>query len=465
MNILFIHQNFPGQYVHLASYMGRRKGNTVVCLGEESNIVQRGALPGVTTLAYQTPSGASDNTHHYLQSTEAAVRRGQAVARVLLELREKGFTPDIICAHPGWGEALFVRDVFPQAAILMFCEYYFHAGQADLQFDPEFTYTLDFSFSVRIRNSAQLISLATADAFVSPMYWQALRYPRNMQLDMSVIHDGVNCAYMTPDSEETLTLQQILPAGESRVLACGSECRGQAERTGPAEVPPTAATGQEVPVGSPLVLRKSDKVITYIGRNLEPYRGVHVFLRALPEIQRLHPDAPILIVGADGTSYSPALPEGETYKAKYLAEVGEHLDFSRIHFLGRVSYQHLRALFRISSVHVYLTYPFVLSWSMLEAMACESLVVASRTPPVEEVVQDGKNGLLVDFFDRHKLVSLVDAALKQPETFALMRKNARQTILDTYELENCLGRHVDLLYKVFENKRKKLAESRCALGV
>ncbi len=463
MNILFIHQNFPGQYVHLASYMGARAGNTVVCIGEESNIVQRGTLPGVTTLAYQTPQGAGPETHHYLQSTEAAVRRGQAVARVLLEIREKGFIPAVVCAHPGWGEALFVRDVFPRAAVLMFCEYYFHAGQADLQFDPEFTYTLDFSFSVRIRNSAQLISLATADAFVSPMYWQALRYPHFMQQDMTVIHDGINCAYMAPDDSAALTLQPLSTPGESRVLSCSGASAVDDQPAVP-EVPPTGGAGQGVPAGPPLVLRRTDKVITYIGRNLEPYRGIHVFLRALPEIQQRHPDAHILIVGADGTSYSPALPEGETYKARYLKEVGARLDFSKIHFLGRIAYPHLRALFRISSVHVYLTYPFVLSWSVLEAMACGCLVAASRTPPVEEVIQDGKNGLLLDFFDRQGLVDLMDAALSRPESFAPLRRNARQTVVDTYELENCLTRHVALLHQVYENKRKKLAQAMCGPG-
>lgn len=439
MKFLFIHQNFPGQYLHLAQYLQGLGGHEIVGLGETKNIKNRGVIQDITTIGYPTPEGAGETTHHYLQSTEAALRRGQTVARSLLELKNKGFVPDVISVHPGWGEALFVRDVYPHTPILMFCEYYFRAGEADLAFDPEFPCTPDWTFSIRIRNSAQLLSLITASACVSPTHWQASRYPAFVREGARIIHDGVNTDFMTPDPGESLSIQPLRAPGESRVRGYPTPITGNAS--------PDEGPGSE-PDGPPLTLSRKDKVITYIGRNLEPYRGFHIFLRSLPAIQRLHPDAHTLIVGHDGISYSPVLPEGQTYKEKYLEEMRGELDLSRIHFLGRIPYPALRALFRIASAHVYLTYPFVLSWSALEAMACESLVIASRTQPVEEVITHGQNGILVDFFDKDALIAAVDAALSDPDRFAPLRKSARNLVVERYRLEKCLKRQAELLYEL-----------------
>lgn len=438
MKILFIHQNFPGQYLHLVQYLQRQGGHTIVGLGEAENIKKRGTIPGITSLGYLTPQNAGPNTHHYLQSTEAAVRRGQNVARSLLDMKGKGFTPDVISLHPGWGEGLFVRDVFPDTPILMFCEYYFRAGQADLGFDPEFPQSPDWSFSIRLRNSAQIMSLITASACVSPTHWQASRYPTFVRERVKIMHDGVNTGYMTPDPDDSLTLQRLETPGESRV-------QDNAPRPGNSNAAAPEPGYSAAPLGPPLTLTRRDKVITYVARNLEPYRGLHVFLRALPEIQARQPDAHIVIVGNNGVSYSPALPKGETYKDRYLANVADNLDFSRIHFTGRIPYPALRSLFRISSAHVYLTYPFVLSWSMLEAMACEALVIGSATSPVQEMISHGENGLLVDFFDTAALANALDAALNEPERFAPLRKQARRTVVDRYALDICLRRQAALL--------------------
>lgn len=436
MKLLFIHQNFPGQYLHLVQHLHRLGGYEILGLGEARNITNRGVVQGITTIGYRSPQGAGTRTHHYLQSTEAALRRGQTVARSLLELKAKGYVPDVISVHPGWGEALFIRDVYPNTPLLMFCEYYFRAGEADLQFDPEFPYTADWAFSVRIRNSAQVLSLITASACICPTPWQASRYPSFVQTNMHIIHDGVNTDYMVPDPAQTLTIQPLATPGESRIAGCPRSPGADGER-------PAAS---ETPCGPPITLSRKDKVITYIGRNLEPYRGFHVFLRALPDLQRLHPDARTLIVGSDGISYSPMLPDGQTYKAKYLAEMQDALDLSRIHFLDRIPYDALRALFRISSAHVYLTYPFVLSWSALEAMACESLLIASRTPPVEEVIVHNSNGLLVDFFDKEALVGCLDQALRDPEQFSALRRNARRTVVEDFHLDKCLNKQVEMLH-------------------
>lgn len=440
MRLLFIHQNFPGQYPNLTRYLHAQGGHQIVGLGEVKNIKDRGVIQGITTYGYPTPKEAGGQTHPYIQPLEAAVRRGQAAARALLEIKGKGFVPDVISLHPGWGEGLFVRDVFPDTPILMLCEYYFHSGEADLAFDPEFPRSMDWNFSVRLRNSPQIISLLTASACISPTNWQASRYPDFVRERIRIIHDGINTAYMKPDPDATITIQPLQTPGESRVVA-------------PGRAPGNQEDAGEVPMGNPIVLGKKDKVITYVSRNLEPYRGFHVFLRALPEVQRQHPDAHILIVGNAGTSYSPTLAPEESYKEKYLAELRGSLDMSRIHFLGRVAYPALRALFQVSTAHVYFTYPFVLSWSALEAMSCGCLLIASRTAPVEEVVTDGENGVLVDFFDTHALAEAVNTALSDREAFRAVRERARESVLERYELQACLGQQAALLEELAGTKR------------
>jgi glycosyltransferase involved in cell wall biosynthesis len=258
---------------------------------------------------------------------------------------------------------------------------------------------------------------------------------------IQVLHDGIDTAYMHPSSDAKIRICPTGVPGESRVI----------EPVVPSPPVPNDASPQiESPVsnGAALAFRRGDKVISYVARNLEPYRGFHVFLRMLPDLQRMHPDVHVLIVGADGVSYGQQLPPGENYKRKFLDELNGKLDLSRIHFLGKVPYLVLREIFRISAAHVYLTYPFVLSWSILEAMACESLVIASRTAPVEEVITDGKDGVLVDFFDKDALLVQLDKALTRPEMFARMRAEARNTVVSRYELRQSLQKQAELLHSL-----------------
>jgi glycosyltransferase involved in cell wall biosynthesis len=336
---------------------------------------------------------------------EGAVRRGQAVVRACLELRKRGFAPDIVYAHPGWGEALFLRDVYPDARITLYCEFYYRAKGADVGFDPEFPATLDDLFRVRIKNTASLLSLEAADNGISPTQWQRDAFPSLFRDRITVVHEGVDTDLVRPHPRAEVVL-----AGKS------------------------------------VTLTARDEVVTYIARNLEPYRGIHVFMRALPEIQRRRPRAHVLIIGADGVSYGNPLPKGQSYREKYLDEVGSRLDMSRIHFLRQVPYATLLRIYQISSAHVYLTYPFVLSWSLLEAMAAGCAVIASRTPPVEEVVTDGENGFLTGFFSPAEIAARVDEVLGRPEESRPVRERARRTVVERFDLRRvCLPRHLELL--------------------
>jgi glycosyltransferase involved in cell wall biosynthesis len=404
MKILFIHQNFPAQYGRLAEALAKTPGWQVMAMGETANVKRRGKLPQVNIVGYTTPAAATPSTHHYVKPLEAAVRRGQSVARACLELKKRGFVPDIVYAHPGWGEALFIRDAFPQARITLYCEFFYGAQGRDVGFDPEFPASMDDEFRVRIKNAASLLSLDAADGGISPTQWQRGVFPAAYRDRIALAHEGVDTDLICP------------------------------------------ATGAEVTLAKGVKLTPRDEVVTYIARNLEPYRGFHSFMRALPEILKRRPRAHVLVVGGDGVSYGQSLPKGETYRKKYLAELGKQIDPARVHFLGQISYEQLLQVYRVSTAHIYLTYPFVLSWSLLEAMSAGCTLVASRTAPVEEVITDGENGYLVDFFKPDEIAARVSKVLERPQDTAKVRENARRTVVERYDLKRvCLPQQLALL--------------------
>lgn len=402
MNILFLHQNMPGQFKTLAPLMARDPANRVVFLTTRQNA----ELQGVAAAIYKKPKAATSSTHHYLVRFENAVRYGQQVARALMGLQKRGFEPDLIIAHPGWGEALFCKDILPEAKLINLCEFYYGAKGRDIGFDPEFPSDLDAACRSRARNAHLLSSLESCDAGVSPTEWQKSAHPRDFQDKIEVIFDGIDVGRVGPDPEASVSL----PDGRK--------------------------------------LTRGDQVITYAVRNLEPYRGFHSFMRALPAIQRRRPDAEILVVGGDEVSYG-SKPDDESF-ANWREAMESQVSYNRerVHFTGRLPYTDYLSVLQISSAHVYLTYPFVLSWSCLEAMACEALVIGSATPPVEEVIVDGENGLLTDFFNGEALADQIDRALSEPDKFAELRKAARQTIVDRYSVEQCLPKWLRLIEKV-----------------
>ena len=404
---LFIHQNFPGQYRHLAPAIAARPGARVIGLGERENI----SLPNVTHIRYPEPQGAGENTHRYLHPMEASIRRAQQVARTLVDLRSKGFRPDIICCHPAWGEGMFLPDIFPQAKLLHYCEYHFTTSGGDIGFDPQQTVGLDYAARTRLLNLPQAPALEAMDWGVSPTYFQRNRFPALFQRRISVVHEGVNSALASPDGAHHLKLRD----------------------------------------GS--VIKRGDEVLTYVSRNLEPYRGFDVFMRALPEILARRPQAQVVLVGGEARGYGPKPADGRSWKTHLLEELGDKLDLTRLHFTGRIPHDALLTLFRISRAHTYLTYPYVLSWSMIEAMGCEALVIGSATAPVQEVIEHGVNGLLVPFFDTAALAETVVDALAHPDRYAPIRKAARQTLLERYDLQSiCLPQQIKLFDAVLEGR-------------
>ena len=404
MNVLFVHQNFPGQFRRIAPILAAA-GHKVVALGENP----APALPGVQHIRYNPPREGGEQTHPYLRRIEGQVRRAQEVARAAAALKRAGFVPDIIEAHLGWGEAAYLRDVFPSARILLYCEFFYRAHGNDVGFDPmNGVIDLEREASTRSRNLMQLLQLEAADWGVAPTRFQHKTYPAWAQARMSVVHEGIDTAIATPD--------------------------------GPAEF--TLPDGRTFRAGDPLV--------TYAARQMDPYRGFHTFLRALPDFQKRRPEAHVIIVAAgEGVSYGPRPPGGGGWKDFLLAELAGKLDLTRIHFLGHLPYRQLLTLFRVSAAHTYLTYPFVLSWSMLDAMACGGAILASDTPPVTEVVQDGVNGMLVNFFDSAGIAAKLDWMLGHQAELRPLREAARRHVVEHYDLANtCMPRQLALLEAV-----------------
>jgi len=400
MKVLFVHQNFPGQYLHLARHLGAQPGNEVVFITQRKDV----SIPGVRKIIYQPKRTPTPGVHHYLREAEAHTLNGQEVARAALGLKQSGFQPDVMLGHNGWGEIWYLKDVYPNVPLIGYFEFFYRYLGADVGFEPETSPLFDTGPRVRTKNVGNLIALEMADLGQCATHWQKSLYPSEYHGKLHVAHEGVDTQAVAPNPKARLRFPNELE------LAAG------------------------------------DEIVTYVARNLEPYRGFMVFMRALPQILARRPKAHVVLIGGDDVSYGARLPDGKTYKEEALKEVGSSLDLSRVHFLGKVPYAVFLQVLRISRVHVYLTYPFVLSWSMLEAMAAQCFVIGSRTQPVQEVIRHGENGWLVDFFAVPELVDAVVSALEDPGAHDAIRSNARRTILERYDLRTiCLPAQLNLL--------------------
>jgi glycosyltransferase involved in cell wall biosynthesis len=395
MKVLFIHQSFPGQFAHLALDLARDKKNKVFALSMEK-------LPaplGVQVYNYSLLRRPAPEAHPLLREQESKVLRAEACAAAAMQLKKDGFEPDVVIAHPGWGEALFIKDVFPKVKLVLYCEYYYAIEGQDVGFDPEDPpLTFEARCALRLKNTTNLLSMEIADAAISPTQWQKSTYPKWAQERISVIHDGIDFSRLKHDPKTVLTMKT--KGGDIRV-------------------------------------KPGDEVLTYVSRTLEPIRGFHIFMRTLPNVLKRRPKARVLIAGGDDRGYGYPAPDGKTWRERMIAEVGRELDLERVHFVGRVPYQAYLQMLNVSRVHAYWTAPFVLSWSFLEAAASGLKVIASDTPPVKEFA-NRLGTSTVGFFDR--------AGYADQLVEALSRKTHRKTqALEDVELTFCVERQKALL--------------------
>lgn len=402
MNILCIHQNFPGQFKFLAPALVQQ-GHKVVAMTMQT--VKASEWQGVKLLSYTASRGTTANMHPWVSDFETKTIRGEACFRAALQLKAQGFSPDVIIAHPGWGESLFLKDIWPQAKLGIYCEFYYHPEGADVGFDPEFpAKDVGDVCRLRLKNLNNLLHFEVADAGISPTHWQASTFPEPFRSKITVVHDGIDTEVLAPNPNVSLTLN------------------------------------------GNIALTKTDEVLTFVNRNLEPYRGYHIFMRALPEILKRRPNARILIVGSDDVSYGARPDNNLKWKDIFAGEIRPQVsdaDWARVHFLGNVPYEHFIPLLQLSTVHIYLTYPFVLSWSLLEAMSIGCAIIASNTQPVREAISDGDTGRLIDFFDSNGLANEVCSLLDDPIARLELGNNARAFAKANYDLKTiCLPRQL-----------------------
>lgn len=397
MKILFIHPNMPGQYKHLVRVLADDPANEVVFATKPKKLT----IPNVRKVEYKVTRDPKPEIHRYIIGFERSIFHGQEMWRVCKALKDEGFVPDIVCAHPGWGEGLFVKDIFPDTPLLSFMEFYYHAFGSDVYFDKSEPVNPDDVARIRVKNATNLLNLEACDWGVTPTWWQHKQHPKEFHHKISVIHDGIDTDIVKPLAIKTMTL----PDGTH--------------------------------------LTEKDKVVTYVCRNFEPYRGFPTVMRGIDQLTKERPDCHVLVVGNDGVSYGKNPDGKKTYKQAMIDEL--KFDMSRVHFIDALPYNEYLKILQISDAHIYFTVPFVLSWSSLEAMAAGCLVIGSDTPPVTEVIKDGVNGLITDFFSPEKLCKRLHEALDNPERMKPIRAAARQTVLDKYSLKKLLPMHLALI--------------------
>ena len=380
LKLLLLHQNFPGQFRQLAPYL-QRAGHELMAICSHD----RPVMPGVEVHRYAAPPKPPGSMSLSQQLWFDALARANAVAHLCERLRQRGWLPDRILAHSGWGEPLGLPEVFPDVPLILWPELWVkpeHGGHgSDPQLPPA-------GLSQRLdqlgRNAITRLALERASAWVLPTRHQAQSLPQEFQgSGLNVIHEGIDTDLAAPNPDVHF------------------EVRGQR-------------------------IDRSIPVLTFVNRNLERLRGFDVFMRSLPSLMKEHPRLRVMIVGDNEKGYGQLHPSGRPLREVMLEELQGQLDFDRVHFFGRIPHPHLIALLQVSSVHVYLSYPFIMGWSLLEAMACGCALVASEGMPVEEVITNGVEGVLVPMDQPALLAQRVSALLRDQNLRERLGKAARQ---------------------------------------
>lgn len=399
----------PGQYKHLVQALAKNPENEIVFITKPNKV----SLAGVKKIDYKLTRQPKAESHRYLISMEKAVYQAQEVWRVCNQLRQQGFEPDILCAHPGWGDCLFLRDFYPDIPFVYYMEFYYHSVGSDSNFlNGDSTIDLDEQAQIRIRNSLHLMNLEACDYAITPTHFQANQHPKEFLSKFSILHEGADTELIQPKEKADLKL----PSGK--------------------------------------VISSKTPLITYVTRNIEPYRGFPTFIKAVEVLMKQRPDLEVIVIGGEATGYGKAAPKGTSHKE--MAMEGLNFDSSRLHFLGKVPYPYYLDVLAASSLHIYLTVPFVLSWSLIEAMASGCCIISSDTEPVKEVIQHDQNGLLCDFFDHEQLVKLSNELLDDPERNAELRQQARKTIENSYALKDLLPLHLEFLEAIVTDKNSEV---------
>lgn len=393
MQILFVHPNFPAQFGPILSRLSGREDVDCVFVSRSTE----GMRDGTRCIRVRLQGGATRANHYCSRTFENAVWNAHAVYEACKGGRD--LHPDLIVGHSGFGSTVFLRELY-DAPILGYFEYYYHPRGTDMDFRPDFPPAeLDF-LRARARNAMILLDLENCTAGYTPTRWQWSLLPEAWKSKVEVIHDGI-------DTE--MWRREPVP-----------------RRLGSEEIPGDV------------------RVVTYVARGLEGMRGFDIFVRLANRIAAAVPNVVFAVVGSDRIHYGSDLRhiQAPTFRQHVLQR--EQPDLRRFRFLGTVPAPELRRILCLSDLHVYLTVPFVLSWSLLNALACECTVVASDTAPVREVIRHGENGLLAGFFDVEALAGLAVRVLREPEAYRPLGAAGRAVVKERYSVEATFPRLWDL---------------------
>jgi glycosyltransferase involved in cell wall biosynthesis len=402
MHILYVHQNFPAQFGHIASHLVQNLGWQCTFVSETPS----GQSGGIQKIQYKLRGGATQNNHFCTRTFENCVWHCDAVFEALRARPD--VKPDLIVGHSGFGSTLFLRELYPQTPILNFFEYYYrpHDPDSDMEFRHDLGWTtpeMKFLRS-RARNAMILLDLQNCQLGYTPTRFQKSRLPAEYDAKVRVIFDGVD---------------RSLYHGYAETLRPAPETRGVRR-----------LAGIDVPPGT--------RVVTYVSRGFESMRGFDVFMRAAKRIYSQYPDVLFLVIGTDRVAYGgdEGYTGGKSFKDWVLAQ--DAYDLQRIRFVGRLPQDELGRVLASSDLHIYLTVPFVLSWSMMDALSCGAVVLGSDTTPVREMIRDGENGLLADFFDPDAFAEKALAVLRDPAAYRPLGRAAEQMIVERYSLDAVL---------------------------
>jgi glycosyltransferase involved in cell wall biosynthesis len=408
MRFLFVHQNFPAQFLHILRHLAQQKQHELLFITENKT----NHITGVRKIVRAQPRPPKADTHPDAREFDLAMIRAATVADAGRTLRSLGFTPDIIIGHHGWGELLNLQDVWPGAPLLGYHEFFYNETGFDVGFDPEFTQPREGYARIRAKNAINLLALTNPGHGFTPTEFQHSTYPEWSRGRITVLPEGVNLDVCKPN-----------PSLRERLVTLG---------------------GYKV--------KPSDKLVTYVVRDLEPYRGFHIIMRALPRLLAVRPDLRVILVGGDQVSYGARVEKG-TWRERMADEIAGKADMSRVHFAGRVPYDTYVKLLQRSDTHVYLTYPFVASWSLREAMAAGCALVASDTAPVREFVTHRKTGLLAPFLQPDAVADAVLTLLEDTALAARLRRGARAWAEKNLDMAVYLSAYEKLIAKVIQDGR------------
>ncbi|EUK19160.1 glycosyltransferase family 4 protein [Commensalibacter papalotli (ex Servin-Garciduenas et al. 2014)] len=411
MKYLFIHQNFPGQYLHIVRHLAKQGGNEIVFISQPTDA----RIEGVRSVFYKQVEPAP-GLQAPLGELDTAIKRGDEVYKTAKTLKALGFEPDVVIGHQGWGEMLNFQDVYPDVPVLNYTEFYYHSSGLDVDFDPEFPADELLPARVRIKNTINLVSATNPGWGQTPTLFQHSTYPDWAQKKITILREGVDLKKCAPE-----------PSIYKKDLKLDN-----------------------------FVVKPKDILVTYVARGLEPYRGFHIFMRSLPKLLKERSDVKVVLIGRDQVSYGAVLDGGMTWRDYMLREVHDKLDMSRVHFAGNVPYNVFSKVLKRSDAHIYLTYPFVLSWSLREAMATGCAIIASDTEPVQEFIADRVTGILTPFLDHDALTDRILEVLEDKKLALSIRKAARAEAERSLSMDEYISNYENLIDDLIHRRTPSL---------